>query len=171
MHRDGLPQELWATITEFPKYQVSNTGLVMNDDTGRLLNQSFNPQGAKKVGLFDGERQYTRSVKYLVALSFVEGRTDIFDTAVNLDGDQANNNADNLIWRPRWFAMKYSRQFVNVGSWYLNRQVCDIETKEIYNDMVDAAIANGILLKDILLSIHNEQDEAWPTRQVFAFTQ
>lgn len=161
--------EIWATLDEFPNYQVSNSGQVRNEETGRQLNQSFNPQGALKVGLFDGSSQYTRSVKFLVAVAFVGGRTPIFDTAVNLDGDQSNNDEDNLVWRPRWFAMRYTRQFHKVGEWFLYRRVIDLETQEVYDDVVDAAIANGLLLVDILQSIHNEQAKCFPTWQKFDF--
>jgi hypothetical protein len=161
--------ELWKTVDEFPMYKVSNLGDVVNEETGRFLNQSFNPQGAKKVGLFDGKRQHTRSVKFLVANAFVEGQNKQFDTAVNLDGDQTNNIADNLVWRPRWFAMQYARQFVEIGDWYLHRKIQDIETEVVYEDIVDAAIRHGLLHRQILLSIHNTQEVAWPTRQTFRF--
>ena len=67
--------------------------------------------------------------------------------------------------------MKYSRQFNKVGSWYLYRRVQDVATKEIYNDIVDVAIENGLLLKDVLESIHNEQTSTWPTWQVFEFVE
>jgi hypothetical protein len=161
----------WRNVEEFPEYQVNRSGLVRNEDTGRVLSQSYNPQGAKKVGLFDGTRQHTRSVKFLVASAFVEGRCALFDTAVNLDGDQTNNQADNLIWRPRWFAMQYSKQFKEIGDWYLYRKVEDVDTERVYDDIVDAAITNGLLLRQILLSIHNNSDEAWPTRQSFRFCE
>lgn len=159
----------WKEIEEFPEYSVSNTGLVRNDHTTRILNQSFNQQGVVKVGLFDGKKQHTRSVKFLVAVAFVEGRTNVFDTAINLDGDQEHNHARNIAWRPRWFAMRYSRQFDDVGDWYLNRQIYDTETELLYGDMVDAAIEHGILLKDILMSTHEPQHNTFPTGQKFGF--
>ena len=160
-------EERWTTIVDYPRYLISNTGLVMNDDTGRLLSQSYNPQGAVKVGLYSEGGQHTKSVKVLVAVAFVEGHTDVFDTPINLDGDQSNNNADNIAWRPRWFAWQYTRQFLDVENWYLFRKVYDIATNDIYEDMVDAAKANGLLLRDILKSVHDDRHVTFPTWQRF----
>jgi len=141
----------------------------MNETSGRILAQSYNPQGAKKVGLYQDHRQHSRSVKFLVAVAYVPGRTELNDTAINLDGDQTNCNANNIAWRPRWFANKYSKQFDNVGDWFLGKEVYDVDSGEVYSDMLDAAITNGLLLKDILESIHNDNVTAFPTRQKFSF--
>lgn len=161
--------EEWVEIEEFPDYLISDTGLVMNENTGRILAQSYNPQGAKKVGLFHFNKQHARSVKYLVAQAFVPGRTEQDNTAVLLDGDQENCNAENIVWRPRWFANKYSTQFENVGDWYLGKQVMDVESGVVYEDILDAALTNGLLLYQILDSIHNEQARAYPDRRKFTF--
>ena len=34
--------EIWKTIKDFPRYEVSNKGEVRNKKTGRILKQSYN---------------------------------------------------------------------------------------------------------------------------------
>lgn len=163
--------EQWRTLEEFDGYAVSDLGNIRNEETGRILSQSYNTQGHKKVGLFDGKRQFTRSVKQLVADAFVEGKSDIHNTAMNLDGDFDNNRADNLVWRPRWFVLEYGRQFDDPDEWYLNREIEDVETGETFDDMVEAAIYHGLLLRQILCSVHNEQDVCFPEWRKYKFTE
>ncbi len=108
-------EEHWSDIPEFPNYCVSDLGAVVNKSTGRYLIQTMATGGTYKVGLVRAGKQYTRSVKVLVAEAFVEGQSEIFNTPIQLDGYQENMRWDNLMWRPRWFAWKYTRQFSEVS--------------------------------------------------------
>jgi hypothetical protein len=163
----GQIEEYWYPIEEFPDYEISNTGLIVNSDTNRIMKTSKTSQGALKVGLmgFDG-KQHTRSVKVLVAEAFVGGRDEIFNTPINLDGDQENCSADNLLWRPRWFAWQYTAQFAQHYRYYTTSQVQDLASEEVYVNIRDAAMRNGLLMKDILVSCHHGK-ECFPTGQVF----
>jgi hypothetical protein len=164
-------EEVWCVIDEFPNYEVSSTGLVMNSSTNRIMKTSKTTQGVIKVGLmgFDG-KQHTRSVKVLVADAFVGGRDDICDTPISLDGDQTNCNAYNLVWRPRWFAWKYSTQ--PMYRYYTINPVCEVLDSEpygqVYTNIQEASIVNGLLMKDILSSCH-KGDPCFPTGQYFAY--
>lgn len=141
-------------IRDFPQYAIGFNGTVFNRKTGLELQKSVTLQGALKVGMYIGDVQYTRSVKVLVAEAFVEGRTPTFNTPIQLDGDQMNVSADNLEWRPRWFAMTYTRQFKRLPDYHDHGPVIDLEDKVIYWDVMDAAVKNGLLLRDIWRSIH-----------------
>ena len=164
-------EELWCPIGEFPEYEVSNTGLVINTETNRLMRLSKTQHGALKVGLVgDDGRQHTRSVKVLVATLFVEGHTEIFDTPINLNGDQENNTSENLAWRPRWFAWKYARQYEELPAYYVTKQIYDTDRGDKYDNMVHAAKINGLLLKDILISCY-QGNVVFPTGQTFAFVE
>lgn len=158
--------EIWVALDEFPSYAVTNYGTITNIATRRDVRQSQTKQGAVKVGLMRGGVQYTRSVKVLVAETFVDGRSDIFDTPINLDGDPRNNNADNLAWRPRWFAWKYSRQFSHISKADRQGPVRDLRTREVYDSVYDASITNGLLMTDVWRSIHHEE-ATFPTKQQF----
>lgn len=104
-------ETLWREIPEFPGYSVSDTGLVRNDETGRTLTQFVNAAGVSYVGLTSERRQRSRSVALLVAESYLPEPSKWFDTPIHLNGDRTNNAAWNLMWRPRWFAIKYVQQF------------------------------------------------------------
>jgi len=160
--------EHWSVIPEFPNYSVSDLGNVMNNITGRDIRLTLTSQGAVKVGLVRGGTQYTRSVKVLVAEAFVPGRTDIFDTPIQLDGYQHNNMAENLMWRPRWFAWKYSRQFAIESDYHSRGPIYDLDTGQRYADVYEVATRNGLLFQDVWRSV-NLGYPTFPTKQVFGF--
>jgi len=158
----------WATIPEFPDYLISNEGDVVNKNSGRWLHLSETAEGVIKVGLVVGGKQYTRSVKVLVAESFVPGRDDVFDTPIHLNGDRRNNRADNLAWRPRWFAWEYARQFSNVTDNERLGPIRNLDDDERYFDVLECATLNGLLFKDIRQGI-TMQESVFPTFQRFEF--
>jgi len=88
-----------------------------------------------------------------------------FDTPIHLDGDTMNNHIDNLMWRPRWFAVKYQRQF-NEPHPSIRGQIQDIETGYRFNDSWHAATTFGLLDKEIRESII-QRTYVWPTYQRF----
>ena len=159
-------EEKWSTIDEFPMYKVSNFGEVLNQTTGKLMNLSQTRTGLVKVGMVRGGVQYTRGLSILVADAFVFGRTEIFDTPIHLDGDPWNNRADNICWRPHWFAWRYTHQFSNVVDNDHLGPLRDIETRFRYLDVYEAAIVNGLLFVDIRKSIVTKEP-VFPTFQVF----
>jgi hypothetical protein len=158
--------EDWAQIPEFPDYYVSTFGEVMNFETKRILKPSYTSRGALKVGLISGGRQHARVLKLLVARAFVYGETDIFDTPINLDGNPHNNCVDNLVWRPRWFALKYTRQFKETYSNEVRGPIKDLDSGTIYTTVRDASIDNGLLFKEVFASCLSGEVVA-PTWQAF----
>jgi hypothetical protein len=160
--------EIWVVVSEFPSYAVTNYGTVTNIATQRDVIQSMTKQGALKVGLMRDHIQYTRSVKVLVADAFIDGRSDIFNTPIQLDGNPRNVNADNLLWRPRWFAWKYKHQFYNIPKGVDRGKLLDESTGEIYDSILAAATEEGLLIEDIFKSIHYKE-RVFPTNQVFSF--
>ncbi len=156
----------WKPIQEFPNYLISNYGDIVNAHSGRWMAQSKTLQGVPKVGLIKGTRQYTRSVSVLVAETFVRGRDTLCDTPIRLDGDRTNNRADNLVWRPRWFAWEYTHQFSSIDQNAHIGPIRDPETGRRYLDVYEAAIINGLLFKDIRRSIV-VGDPCFPTYQRF----
>lgn len=158
--------ENWAKIPEFPNYSVSDLGRIRNEDYGRIIKISKTKQGGAKVGLVLGGKQHTRSVKVLVAEAFVDGYTERFNTPINLDGNQHNNVASNLLWRPRWFAWKYHHQFEEADRYFKMGPVINRKTGIIYKTIFDAATKNGLLFYDVLSSAIN-QDPVFPTWEYF----
>jgi hypothetical protein len=145
-------QEEWRKIVMFPEYSVSNTGSVRNDETDRLMTNNVNQFGIVHVGLTKNKKQYRRALSILVAEAFIPRPSFGFDTPVNLDGNRSNNEAYNLVWRPRWFAVKYFQQFQQNHPCF-TRKVQVVETGEVFGTSWDAALTLGALDRDIAFSI------------------
>ena len=158
--------ELWKKIPEFPRYSVSNEGRVKNDLTGRIMRCALNQQEVLNVGLMNGHQRH-RSVPLLVATAFVSGRSEIFDTPICLDADPWNCRANNLVWRPRWFAVRYKRQWrdQDIGI-LLNRQIRNCNTGEVFADSRECAMWYGLLEWDLFQSIQH-RTYVWPLYQQF----
>lgn len=159
--------ENWKELPDFPGYSVSDQGQVRNDNTGRIMALSMNQYDLLTVGMMFCGVQYRRSVPLLVADAFVEGRTQIFDTPICLDGDPYNVKANNLAWRPRWFAVKYKRQFgVDDAGILLDHRIRNINTGEIHADSRSCAMWYGLLEWDLVQSI-SYRTYVWPIYQMF----
>jgi hypothetical protein len=118
------------------------------------------------VGLTHEQRHYKRGVALLVAETFIPRPSEPFDTPINLDGDRENNRVINLMWRPRWFAVFYHKQFKHPPKLRIRRPVLDTKAKISYPNSYIAAMANGLLEHDLVLSILNNT-YVWPTYQIF----
>lgn len=163
-------QEEWAELEEFPDYAISNFGDIANMKTGMPRKASRNQQGIYKISLYQGRRLITRSMALLVAQAFVEGQTAIFDTPIHLDGDRANYRADNLMWRPRWFAIKYHKQFRYEDFYNQNVHLVELESGKHYNSIQEACVTNGLYFQDIIKS-YVERTFVFPTQQEFRYIQ
>lgn len=161
--------EHWREIYSFPEYSVSDYGRVRNNLSGHIMTMLRNQQGVTHVGLTKNRTQHKRSVAVLVASAYLpEPPDETFDTPINLDGDRSNNRAVNLTWRPRWFAVKYFRQFKE--DWYKNEAyftpIEDVDTHQTFGSAWEAAIMYGLLVHDIFMStLRNTR--VWPTQQKF----
>lgn len=162
---DQYEEEL-CIFNDFPLYEVSSTGRVFNRNTGREVRPSLTQAGQVKVGLIhiSGSRK-TVLVKQLVAEAFVEGQTELFNTVINLDGDQNNNHFSNLVWRPRWFALQWARQNTRISEGkkpqYFVGEVLDLDTREVYDHTVDASKHTGSAPSEIFSSCMM-QNTTWP---------
>lgn len=156
----------WREIEMFPGYSVSNSGLIRNDNTDRMMRQSQNERGIVYVGMMKRGIQYKRSVSLLVAEAFLRVKPHPeFVSTINLDGDRWNNNVANLMWRPRWFATKYFQQF-RIGPQGFGRWIEEVTTHELFPTSWDAALKYGLLDREITIAIMH-RTYVWPTYQRF----
>ncbi len=127
---------------------------------------TMNRENILTVGLMHCGTQFRRSVPVLVANEFVPGGTEYFDTPIHLDGDPENARANNLTWRPRWFAVKYKRQFPPFGDSLIPRSIRNIKTGDVFADSFECAKWYGVLEWDLYESI-NMRTFVWPIMQQF----
>lgn len=165
-----IDEERWLPIPHFPGYMVSTWGRVLAEKSGRVLSLSVNQYGVQCVGIMrDGEQSH-RSVPLLVANAFVPRTFEAFDTPINLDGDRLNNHVSNLAWRPRWFAVKYNRQFREPYEYPITHPIMDMRTRDISSNSFEASKKYGLLEQDLVISIL-ERTVVWPTYQEFRIVE
>lgn len=158
--------EEWRDIVGFPGYAVSSTGRVQNIRHDRIIARHVNQQGIVHVSLNQRGRQFRRSVAILVASAFIlTARPLSFTTPINVDGDRLNNRADNLLWRPRWYAAEYHSQFRSLQNG-IDEPVEEIKTGEVFKCSWEAAVTYGLLDREVVRSIAN-RTYAIPTYQMF----
>lgn len=160
-------QDEWRAIESFPDYKVSREGHIYSEITDRVMRTSINAQGSLKVNLMHENRIYTRNVNHLVAKTYLEPpkRSD-FISIIHLDGDKTNCAANNLMWRPRYFTIRYHQQFEHDIFKSSRTPIVDMETGEEYPTIQDVVIRFGLLFNDILISAQNHTF-TWPTYQRF----
>jgi hypothetical protein len=161
---------IWMNLEDlgFPDYIVNNLGEIRNERTGRLIRPSKNQSGVYKIGLMRPHFhvQQTVSVALLVAHMFLpDPQNENFNSAINLDGDRSNNQVDNLMWRPRWFVIKYHKQFFNEIRGF-SVPVVELHTQETFDTSWPAAIKYGLIDRDIYIAALNRAG-VFPTGQMF----
>lgn len=159
-------------IEDFPQYAVGRDGQIWLNDYGRLKKRkiSITQHGQTKITLYKHGVPYTRSVALIVAEAWVYNDWDpeIFNTPIHLDNNLQNNHADNLAWRPRWFALKYQRQYWHSEYRYSSVEVRDRMTGEIYRSLVEVCQKYGFLFNDVINSC-THGTEVFPSFHSFCF--
>lgn len=165
-------EENWVEIEEFPRYEISDLGRIFNIGTEHELVYTPTQYGDLTVGLWEDDMQHRRSVKRLVAEHFVPGQTYLFDTPIQKNGDRTALWHYNLVWRPRWFAWKYVRQFhippEKLDKKYQQGPVRELRSNDVYLNIHVAALMNGLLIDDVYQSIMLPK-ATFPNEQTFTF--
>lgn len=157
--------EQWLPLGEFPGYSASNLGRIRNDRRDSLLTFVLTDH-RPYVGLMRNGFQVKRSVSKLICDTFVQRpENPLFNTPIHLDGDSLNCRADNLLWRPRWFAWKHSHQFrreLPEYEWVIQ----EIKTKEVFPNCWGPVFHYGLLYLDVVLAVVHKT-YVFPTMQIF----
>jgi hypothetical protein len=150
-HKEDPSEEIWLEIPCFSRYSISDFGRVRNNTTDRVLIQNINQQGNVSVCLSQSGKQHRRCVAGLVAEAFVPNPKGYpFDTPVHCDGDKTNNQAENLIYRPRWFALEFQKQFSYLSQSRILKPIQIRQTGEVFPNSREASIALTVLERDIV---------------------
>jgi hypothetical protein len=113
--------EIWKIINEFPTYEVSNFGRVLNMATNKILKQGETKarEGYRFVTLRRGFKDYqTFGVHRLVADAFCD-KSEGLDIVDHIDHDRSNNNAENLRWVNASVNAHNKRKKANTTSKYI----------------------------------------------------
>lgn len=158
--------EQWMPIFDFSRYEVSNQGLVRDTKTGRMMVKTLVQKGIPTVGLVREGHLYRRSVPLLVAKHYLFNENGWpFDTPIQLDGDRSNCFVENMMWRPRWFALQYHRE-KTIDEMLPHVKIRLIDTGDLFNSVREASMYLGFLERDIIKSLDSEE-VVWPGHVTF----
>lgn len=88
----------WKKIEGYENYSVSDTGLVRNNATEKLISPYATKKGGYlRLGLGNNGIRKNFLVHRLVAQAFIPN-PDNFDTVDHINGDRTDNRVENLQW-------------------------------------------------------------------------
>jgi hypothetical protein len=86
----------WKEIEGFEKYSISNTGIIKNTKTDRIIKQSKN-KGYCIVSLRKNNKKHTKIVHRLVAIAFIPQSDNSFQVD-HINRIRDDNRVNNLRW-------------------------------------------------------------------------
>ena len=89
------------------KYQVSNTGIIRNKLTGKILNPNKDCKGYLRISLSKNNVKETIKVHRAVAIAFV-GNPNNLPQVNHKDGNKENNRVENLEWVSNYDNMQHA---------------------------------------------------------------
>ena len=94
--------ETWKQVEAFPNYIISNTGVLKNTKTNKVIKPHLSNTGYYVCSMSNNGKISSSNIHTLVAKAFVDNPNPTLYTEVHhIDGDKLNNNADNLKWVTR----------------------------------------------------------------------
>lgn len=138
--------EIWKPLRNFPSYNGSSEGRIMNIRTQRILKTQINEKGYEQVCLRKNNQQYTVRVHKVIAETFL-GEHPGMDVR-HRDSDRLNNRVDNLYWSTRKETIGSSFER---GDRMPNHRtpIRVVETGEVYESVTACSRATGCARSDI----------------------
>ena len=114
-------------------YEVSNTGLVRNKTSQKLITQALKSLGKFRVSILVNGKSKTIYVHDLVAQAFIPNPEN-YKEVIYKDDDVKNNNVDNLEWKPDLVKIK-PLPLITTGVKKEPRVEPTIEELEVWKDI------------------------------------
>lgn len=126
------------------KYSVSNKGNVFNNESKKLLKQSFYENGYLSVNLYLNGKQHKKRVHRIVAETFI-GKAPIEMQVNHKDENKINNSVENLEWVTSKENKNYGTRNKRISE-KLSIPVCQYTIDGQYIRTFDSAIQADTLL-------------------------
>lgn len=91
--------EIWKPLQNFPSYNGSSEGRIMNVRTQHILKPTVNEKGYEQVCLRKNNKQYSVRVHRIIAETFLGDGIGL--DVCHKDDDRLNNCVNNLEWCTR----------------------------------------------------------------------
>ena len=145
--------EIWKPLRNFPSYNGSSEGRIMNIKTQRIMKAFINAKGYVQVCLRKNNKQHTVRVAKVIADTFLGEHPGMDVTYKN--GNRSDVSADNLEWCTRQEAIQKSfERGKRVHSHQIPIRV--IETGETYDSIRACARDIGCYQTDICKYLRGE---------------
>lgn len=145
--------DIWKPVHGFPKYVVSPEGVIKNRERNTRVKSRTNNLGHRMTNLMGEDIRHTRSIAPIVAQAYLPPpRNEAYDSVIHLDGDRNNCEARNLMWRPRWYAIRYHQMFNREP---LNISVEILDTGEEFGTLREACVKYGLEEEHTRADIYN----------------
>lgn len=150
----------WKKIDGFDNYSVSDTGLVRNDTTGRVLTVFNGSTGYKIVHLRKGGKMKNFKLHRLIASAFISNPQNL--KCVNhINGNKQDNRIENLEWCTHSQNNAHSYRTLGRSSYNAIKAMTEakfkpvlcVETNRAYKSVKNAAEETGALRGNISLCL------------------
>jgi hypothetical protein len=91
--------EIWKPLRNFPSYNGSTEGRIINVRTQKIQKPILNKNGCLKVSLYKNRKRYNVKVHRAIAETFLGAHPGM--DVRHKDANRANNRIDNLEWCTR----------------------------------------------------------------------
>lgn len=100
--------ECWKPLRNFPSYNGSTEGRIMNIKTQKILKPTINEKGYYQVCLRKNNVQYSVRVHRIIAETFLGLHPGL--DVIHKNDDRLNNSIDNLKWCTRRETLNRNRR-------------------------------------------------------------
>lgn len=159
----------WYPVTVNNDYIIHRSGEIVDTVKGKPLKQYWGGRGYQvNLRVNDTLSGHTALlVAALVADVYCFDNNEHHDTLVFLDGDRHNHAAYNLCWRSRSYAIRYHRE-ISQGEQFRTLYAVVDSDDIVYDNVLEAAIANGVWPTQIIESILNDHPVQLVETQFYA---
>jgi hypothetical protein len=135
-----MSEEKWIESTDFPNYEISNTGKIRRLKNQRELKIAKNSSLYFVVRIYYNKKKYTKSISRLVWEGF--NRCKCKETIDHIDRDKSNNNLSNLR------CISYKENSLNRNKYHNDYKLTDEIKKEIINKIKNEGVSTVKIWKE-----------------------
>lgn len=126
--------EIWITIKEFDKYQISNLGRIKSLYYNKVLKPAKDPHGYLHVSLYKNGIAHTKNIHIIVARTFIPNSLNLPEIN-HIDGIKINCEATNLEYSTRSNNEKHAHRtglkHAIKGEKNISSKLTNLQVKEI----------------------------------------